>query len=114
MASGTPKEEKVKKDKKEKKEKSSKHSEDGVKKEKKDKKKKKSSDDNEVVLPDFNQEELEKAVSSLLKTPDDALVPFANPLADQDQTMTLLKMVRKGIYPTPPTTQLQLLTYSSC
>jgi H/ACA ribonucleoprotein complex subunit 2 len=118
MASDKP-EKKDKKDKKEKKEKKNKHTEDGVSKPKSDKKEKKSKGKSEGVV-----QQISTAASALVPSalngraedhddeddgdamevdapvrdvPDDALVPFANPLADEKQTKKLLKGVKRGM-----------------
>jgi hypothetical protein len=115
MASETVEKKEKKKDKKEKKEKKSKHSEDGVTKSKSDKKdKKKSKEKSESlvqkikdvatsVVPAVNgddEDDVEEDAMDLDLTTGDvpvaALVPFANPLADEKQTKKLLKAVKKG------------------
>jgi H/ACA ribonucleoprotein complex subunit 2 len=97
-----------KRDKKEKKEKKEKRSEsDGVKKSKKDKKSKLSGDNVaaafEEVTKTAETPEVEstaliiKEVSGELAVrPIGALVPFANPLADEKVTKKVLKSVKKG------------------
>jgi H/ACA ribonucleoprotein complex subunit 2 len=107
MASEKP--EKVKKEKKEKKEKKHKLAEtDGVTKPKKDKKKK-SKDASDALLNQLEQspevtgaaaddgaeEEDKMEVDTTVITPIGALVPFANPLADEKQTKKVLKAVKK-------------------
>lgn len=116
MASDKPEKKEKKKDKKEKKEKKEKLGEDGVKKSKSEKKeKKKKSKDvtdaimeqldtaKEAVLAPFTngatEDEGEDAMDvDVVKTavPVGALVPFANPLADEKQTKKLLKSVKKA------------------
>lgn len=97
------------KDKSEKKEKKEKRSEkDGVKKAKKDKKSK-LSDENLAAAFDEATKEVEKPVvetkalivkessGELVVKPVGALVPFANPLADEKVTKKVLKSVKKGM-----------------
>lgn len=86
-----------KKDRKEKKEKKEKKlSDDGVKKSKKEKK-----DKNELALVAVEQE-VERVSNeegdgkALVLAPVGALVPFANPLADDKQTKNVLKNIKKG------------------
>jgi H/ACA ribonucleoprotein complex subunit 2 len=96
------------KDKSEKKEKKEKRSEkDGVKKSKKDKKSK-LSDENLVAAFEEATKEVEKPVvetkalvvqessGEVVVKPVGALVPFANPLADEKVTKKVLKTVKKG------------------
>lgn len=112
-------EEGKKKEKKEKKEKRS--TTDGVKKEKKEKKSKKDvatallnqleSDkpvavavdaDGDVVVADADDADAgETSVKARAVIPKGALVPFANPLADDKQTKKVLKSVKKGIIKSP-------------
>jgi len=93
--------------KKEKKEKKDKLSDDGVKKvksEKKDKKKK-SKDVTEALETELERsgiivpinEDVMEVDDEATPTPLGALVPFANPLADEKQTKKLLKSVKKGM-----------------
>src|SRR5580698_4597318 len=119
MASDRPEKEKKKdkKDKKEKKEKKEKRSEeDGVKKVKSDKdkkdKKKKHKETEAALVEQAGQEAAILPIRSTNESDDDeeeamdldvekviitsALVPFANPLADEKQTKKLLKVVKKG------------------
>jgi H/ACA ribonucleoprotein complex subunit 2 len=97
------------KDKSEKKEKKEKRSEkDGVKKSKKDKKSK-LSDENLVAAFEEASKEVEQPVvetkvlavkessGEVVLKPVGALVPFANPLADDKVTKKVLKSVKKGI-----------------
>ena len=96
------------KDKSEKKEKKEKRSEkDGVKKSKKDKKSK-LSDENVVAAFEEAAKEIEKpvvetkalvvkeSIGEVVVKPVGALVPFANPLADDKVTKKVLKSVKKG------------------
>lgn len=97
-----------KRDKKEKKEKKEKRSEsDGVKKSKKDKKSKLNGDNvaaafEEVTktaeVPEVQSKPLiiKEASGELTVRPIGALVPFANPLADEKVTKKVLKSVKKG------------------
>jgi H/ACA ribonucleoprotein complex subunit 2 len=97
-----------KRDKKEKKEKKEKRSEsDGVKKSKKDKKSKLNGDNvaaafEEVTKTAETPEVQSKALivkevsEELAVRPIGALVPFANPLADEKVTKKVLKSVKKG------------------
>jgi hypothetical protein len=124
MASDKP-EKKEKKDKKERKEKKHRASEsDGVtksksdKKEKKDKKKKTKeaaealldqAESSPVVVPTANgdsesgvEDNAMEGVELTRNVPTEALVPFANPLADDKQTKKLLKAVKKCMIPTRP------------
>jgi H/ACA ribonucleoprotein complex subunit 2 len=93
------KEKSEKKDKKEKKEKRSEV--DGVKKSKKDKKSKLNGDNvaaavEEVVKNAQEPVEVTKETEELAVKPVGALVPFANPLADDKVTKKVLKSVKKG------------------
>jgi H/ACA ribonucleoprotein complex subunit 2 len=104
---------KVKKEKKEKKEKK-RSEEDGVSKKPKKEKKQKTVDaagtlqdeaeetpatDIDTGFANGDQDE-DTAVAEILrvKVPLEALVPFANPLADEKQTKKLLRTVQKGIF----------------
>jgi H/ACA ribonucleoprotein complex subunit 2 len=100
------KEKSEKRDKKEKKEKRSEA--DGVKKSKKEKKTKLNGDNvaaafEEVTKVDDQPIEETKALvvtessGEVLLKPTGALVPFANPLADEKVTKKVLKSVKKGI-----------------
>jgi len=99
-----------KKDRKEKKEKRSEV--DGVKKSKKDKKSKLNGNNiaaavEEVSKPAVVEEEsseivMKEDVTGEVK-PVGALVPFANPLADDKVAKKVLKSVKKGIFSTIPT-----------
>ena len=107
MASEKP--EKAKKEKKDKKDKKHKLAEtEGVTKPKKEKKRKSkdasdalhnqlenSLDGTEVEASAVAQEGDKMEVDSLVITPIGALVPFANPLADEKQTKKVLKAVKK-------------------
>lgn len=103
MASDKPekREKKDKKEKKEKKEKSDKVTDGGIKKSKSEKKEKKKNTEaleaelerSEIVVP-VNDDAVE--VDGAVSRPVGALVPFANPLADEKQTKKLLKSVKKG------------------
>jgi H/ACA ribonucleoprotein complex subunit 2 len=94
-----------KKDKKEKKEKRSES--DGVKKAKKEKKSKLSSDNIAAAYAEASSQESEKPVEiqtlvvqedeEVTLKPVGALVPFANPLADEKVAKKVLKSVKKGI-----------------
>lgn len=96
---------KDKSDKKDRKEKKEKRSEsDGVKKSKKDKKSKLSGDNIAAAIEEVSNEE-PKEVSATVPMdvetvvtakPVGALVPFANPLADEKTTKKVLKSVKKG------------------
>jgi H/ACA ribonucleoprotein complex subunit 2 len=91
-----------KKDRKEKKEKRSET--DGVKKSKKDKKSKLSGDNIAAVVEELQNEEpaevvLKATVDEDAVKPVGALVPFANPLADEKVTKKVLKSVKKGLSP---------------
>lgn len=91
-----------KKDRKEKKEKRSES--DGVKKSKKDKKSKLSGDNIAAVVEELEKEEptevvLKAKVDGDIVKPVGALVPFANPLADEKVTKKVLKSVKKGSRP---------------
>jgi H/ACA ribonucleoprotein complex subunit 2 len=98
------KEKSEKKDKKEKKEKRSEV--DGVKKSKKEKKTKLTSDNIAAAIEEVSKETAEakevevKAVTDgevvITARPVGALVPFANPLADEKVTKKVLKSVKKG------------------
>ena len=91
-----------KKDRKEKKEKRS--EKDGVKKSKKDKKSKLSGDNITAAIEQVSNEESPEAVVPaavdgeivITAKPVGALVPFANPLADEKTTKKVLKGVKKG------------------
>lgn len=101
-------------DKKEKKDK--KRSDDGVKKEKKDKKSRKSLDVSEIVAVDADGDVVvDESVAQIVSTdgaaPTLALVPFANPLADDKNGKKVLKTVKKG-KPTPPILQVSPYTDS--
>lgn len=98
------------KDKKEKKEKKEKRSEkDGVHKSKKEKKEKKPAESGDVVTKLLNTLEEEKPGTVAIKENGDvevkvkvappvgALVPFANPLADEKVGKKVLKSVKKGM-----------------
>lgn len=98
------------KDKKEKKEKKEKRSEkDGVHKSKKDKKEKKPTENGDVVAKLLDTLEEEKPGTVAIKEngvvevkvkaapPVGALVPFANPLADEKVGKKVLKSVKKGM-----------------
>jgi H/ACA ribonucleoprotein complex subunit 2 len=92
-----------KRDKKEKKEKRSET--DGVKKSKKEKKSKLSEDNvaaavaEVTVSPDVEMEVVVQEGSAEVEAkPVGALVPFANPLADEKATKKVLKSVKKGVY----------------
>jgi H/ACA ribonucleoprotein complex subunit 2 len=98
---------KDKSEKKERKEKKEKRSEtDGVKKSKKEKKAKLSGDNIAAALEEVNNaESTEVAVVTsadgevvVKAKPLGALVPFANPLADEKTTKKVLKSVKKGIF----------------
>jgi H/ACA ribonucleoprotein complex subunit 2 len=101
------KEKSEKKDKKEKKEKRSEV--DGVKKSKKEKKSKLTSDNIAAAIEEVSKETAEskevevKAVTDgevvVTARPVGALVPFANPLADEKVTKKVLKSVKKGNSP---------------
>jgi hypothetical protein len=112
MASDTIEKKEKKKDKKEKKEKKVKTGEDGVTKSKSEKKDKKEKKEKKKALAqqvetdggaliaatrngDVDAMELDFTVREL---PIGALVPFANPLADEQQTKKLLGIVRQGMY----------------
>lgn len=74
-----------------------------AKKEKKDKKKRKSTAaDEDVTIADESMMDVteveEKAVAASGDVPLAALVPFANPLADDKQQKKVLKGVKKGVY----------------
>lgn len=104
-----------KKEKKDKKEKKSRASEDGVKKEKKEKRKSTDAttavlnaieDDNpgavavvdndgDVIVGDAS--EINGDSSAIVKVPEAALVPFANPLCDEKNGKKVLKTVKKGM-----------------
>ena len=96
-----------KSDKKEKKEKKSKLTEDGIKKSssKKDKKSKLNGDNiaaayNEVVAPETVEIKAlitTKETGEVVLKPVGALVPFANPLADEKLAKKVLKSVKKGL-----------------
>lgn len=98
------------KEKREKKEKKEKRSEkDGVHKSKKDKKEKKPAENGDVVTKLLNTLEEEKPETFAIKENGDvevkvkvappvgALVPFANPLADEKVGKKVLKSVKKGV-----------------
>lgn len=98
------------KDRKEKKEKKEKRSEkDGVHKSKKEKKEKKPAESGDVVTKLLNTLEEEKPGTVTIKENEDvevkvkvappvgALVPFANPLADEKVGKKVLKSVKKGM-----------------
>lgn len=98
---------KEKSDKKDKKEKKEKRGEDGVKKSKKDKKSKLNGDNvaaafEEVVktadAPVLETKALivKESSGEVVLKPVGALVPFANPLADDKVTKKVLKSVKKG------------------
>ena len=92
-----------KKDRKEKKEKRS--DKDGVKKSKKDKKSKLSGENIAAAVEEVSNEESPEATVSapvdgdvvMIAKPVIALVPFANPLADDKTTKKVLKGVKKGM-----------------
>ena len=98
---------KDKSEKKERKEKKEKRSEtDGVKKSKKEKKSKLSGDNIAAAIEEVNNGEL---IEATVVAPADgevvvnakplgALVPFANPLADEKTTKKVLKSVKKGMF----------------
>lgn len=105
---------KDKSDKKERKEKKEKRSEDGVKKPKKDKKSKLSTENIaaayeeavnaptvEVVAEDAMVIEKSEG-GGVVPKPVGALVPFANPLADEKVAKKVLKSVKKGNSPSVP------------
>lgn len=90
--------------KKDKKEKKSKTADDGVKKEKKEKKSKKSKGVTDALAEKLEEpyaatagadDEME-GIEVVRNVPASALVPFANPLADEKQTKKVLKAVKKG------------------
>lgn len=95
---------KDKSDKKDRKEKKEKRSEtDGVKKSKKDKKSKLSGENIAAAVKEVDNEVAAVAVSAsvdddavISAKPVGALVPFANPLADDKTTKKVLKGVKKG------------------
>ena len=96
---------KDKSEKKERKEKKEKRSEtDGVKKSKKEKKSKLSGDNIAAAIEEVNNGELIEATVvapadgeiAVNAKPLGALVPFANPLADEKTTKKVLKSVKKG------------------
>lgn len=88
----------VKKEKKDKK-----RSDDGVKKEKKEKKSRKSLDVSEHVAVDEDGDVvIDESVAQIVTgdaVPTLALVPFANPLADDKNGKKVLKTVKKGTLP---------------
>jgi H/ACA ribonucleoprotein complex subunit 2 len=101
---------KDKSDKKERKEKKEKRAEvDGVKKPKKEKKTKLSSENIEAAFEEATKTAaaatvvdtkalvVETSNGDVLLKPVGALVPFANPLADEKVTKKVLKSVKKGI-----------------
>ena len=95
-----------KRDKKEKKEKRSES--DGVKKSKKDKKSKLNGDNVEAAFEEVTKEDapVVEATAVVVKEiggevvlkPIGALVPFANPLADEKVAKKVLKSVKKGMF----------------
>lgn len=97
---------KDKSEKKEKKDKKQKLSEDGVKKEKKEKKSRKSLDVSELVEVDADGDVVvDESIAQIANTeskdekltiPKSALVPFANPLADDKSGKKVLKSVKKS------------------
>ena len=104
-----------KKDKKEKKEKRAEV--DGVKKSKKEKKDKKERSPKEVnaILSEVKvngaakdaDDIKDEEMAELKVVPKEALVPFANPLADEKQTKKVLKSVKKGMPCAVPSTCMQ-------
>jgi H/ACA ribonucleoprotein complex subunit 2 len=96
------KERSEKKEKKEKKEKRSSSEEVGVKKSKKEKKSKLNSENVAAALEEAVKVEVAKTAPAKEDTeenevkPIGALVPFANPLADEKVTKKVLKSVKKG------------------
>jgi H/ACA ribonucleoprotein complex subunit 2 len=98
------KEKSEKRDRKEKKEKRSEA--DGVKKSKKDKKSKLNGDNVAAVFEEVTKAEepvveatavvVKESSEEVLLKPVGALVPFANPLADEKVTKKVLKSVKKG------------------
>ena len=92
-----------KKDKKEKKEKRSES--DGVKKSKKEKKSKLNDDNIAAAIEEVSKQNgessalvvKEAASGEIAIKPTGALVPFANPLADEKVTKKVLKSVKKGM-----------------
>lgn len=102
--------EQEKKERKEKKEKKEKRSEkEGVHKSKKEKKEKKSAEEGHVATPLLNKLAEEEPEDSIMKDDEDskekvkvavplgALVPFANPLADEKVGKKVLRSVKKGM-----------------
>jgi H/ACA ribonucleoprotein complex subunit 2 len=91
---------KDKSEKKERKEKKEKRSEsEGVKKSKKEKKSKLGEDSIAAAVEEVTNEELTAPVDGdvvIKAKPQGALVPFANPLADEKVTKKVLKSVKKG------------------
>jgi len=116
---------KDKSDKRDKKEKKEKRSEaDGVKTSKKEKKPKLKSENIAAALEEVSKETEEPVVETVAETktlvakessaevvvkPVGALVPFANPLADEKATKKVLKSVKKGTSSSP---QLNLLYFA--
>lgn len=99
---------KDKSEKRDKKEKKEKRSDDGVKKSKKDKKSKLSEENLAAVYAEAVKEDTPAAKESKLVVVTDeeailvpvgALVPFANPLADEKVAKKVLKSVKKGSSP---------------
>jgi H/ACA ribonucleoprotein complex subunit 2 len=88
------KEKSEKRDKKEKKEKRSEA--DGVKKSKKDKKSKLNGDNVAAAFEETKEVLLKEEGGELVLKPMGALVPFANPLADDKVAKKVLKSVKKG------------------
>jgi H/ACA ribonucleoprotein complex subunit 2 len=98
------KEKSEKRDRKEKKEKRSEA--DGVKKSKKDKKSKLNGDNVAAAFEEVTKAEepvventavvVKESAGEVLLKPVGALVPFANPLADEKVTKKVLKSVKKG------------------
>ena len=107
------KEKSEKKDRKEKKEKRSEA--DGVKKSKKEKKSKLSGDNIAAAIVEVSTAEVTEQTAKpstdgqvvISVKPVGALVPFANPLADEKVTKKVLKSVKKGMR--RPTTQFYML-----
>lgn len=110
-----------KKEKKEKKENKEKMSDDGVKKVKKDKKEKKlkerspkevdallnAAETNGVKSDKKENNDAVGEDAPLKKMPKEALVPFANPLADDKQTRKVLKGVKKGSFAFPMSSDMR-------
>lgn len=94
---GKDKSDKDRKEKKEKKEKK-KIAEDGVKKVKKDKKEK--AEVTATLVQELEKQEARGELNGVTAKESailvGALVPFANPLADESQTKTVLRGVKKG------------------